>query len=55
MLCVDILDAFQALEAIAGTRKERSGFKKICETTGHGRCLEGMVVGEELGDDVNTV
>lgn len=55
MLGVDILDAFQALEAIAGTGEERSGFEEIGEATGNGRCLEGMVVGEELRDDVNAV
>lgn len=55
MLSVDILDAFQALEAIAGTREERSGFEEIGEPAGNGRCLEGMVVGEELRDDVNAV
>lgn len=55
MLCVDVLDAFQTLEAIAGAGEERGRFEEIGETAGNRGCLERMVVGEELGDDINAV
>ena len=55
MLRVDVLDAFQTLEAIAGTREERGGFEEISKTTGNWGCLERVMVGEELGDDIDAV
>lgn len=55
MLGVDVLDAFKALEAISGTREERCRLKKIGEATGNRRCLQRMVICQELWDNIDSM
>lgn len=59
MLRVDVFDALEGFEAVAGAAhhggEEGGGFEEVGESSCDGGGLEGVVVGEELGDDADAL